>query len=138
MSIEPVDGVTALIYSPGPAGLLQWSSRFGGGETATITPSGADLDVFAFEESPNAAKIVYLNMALRGDTGFVVLTVGWRVKVQVVSDDGAIGGCEFFVRSGSKDDHTEMIRASTQGTMYGPVVEDVTPRGGGRGSLGQH
>ena len=120
-SIQPMSNEDAIRKTPMlnyPAGLLQWSAKYGGSETATFATE-CELDILAFENEDDAATVVYLNEAFRKNKLLLDAATAWLVAVEVFGEDGERGSCWFRVRRGKG---TVFAQASRNGTLY-PTID---------------
>lgn len=136
MRIEPQDPNVLQWYESRDAlqpGLLQWSPRYGGHETVTITPNGVDLLILVFENTDDSGRITYLEGTQRAQADSIHLVGKWRVTVEVAAADGSTAECTFGLSRGQRDPLSSLkIAASSQGTLYPPAVQILTePRSRG-------
>ena len=125
VSIQPMSNEDAIRKTPlldYPAGLLRWSAKYGGSETATFATE-CDLDILAFENEDDAAAVVYLNEDFRKNKLLLDDAIAWLVEVEVFGEDGERGGCRFRVRRGKE---TVFAQMSRNGTLYQPLIDEVT------------
>jgi hypothetical protein len=119
----PSTNERAILSTPSlqfPPGWLQWSSRYGGGETVNFATE-CDLDVLAFENDDDCGGFIYANSDLR-DKHQLLLSAAksWEVTVEVSADGGERLTKPFRIRRG----HTEVFaQSSPKGTLYKPEVD---------------
>ena len=106
-------------------GFLQWSSRYGGGETTTIADE-ADLDVLAFDGIEGLGIVVYASDMIRSlkeakvylpDPANGDLRV--LITIEVYPEDQPATRCTFRLCKGGEG-RTESARHPMYGTLYAP------------------
>lgn len=124
VSILPTSGQPGIAAIPSPnypSGLLQWSARYGGGETASFA-SECELDVLAFENEDDAATVTYLNDAFRRNKLLLDAADAWEIRVEVFAEGGGSCLCNFRIRRGKE---RVFAPSSPRGTLYEPILEVI-------------
>ena len=124
VSIAPTSDVAAISTMPSlqyPPGLLEWSSRYGGGEVATFA-SECELDVLAFENNDDAGTIVYLTESFRKNALLLDAAEAWKISIEVFAESGGRCNCQFRIRRGKS---TVFAASSPRGTLYQPIIDDI-------------
>lgn len=125
VSVQPMSNEDAIRKMPSlnwPPGLLQWSAKYGGGETATFATE-CELDILAFENEDDAASIVYLNDDFRKNKLLLEASEAWLIAVEVFGEGEERGSCWFRIRRGKE---TVFAQSSRRGTLYEPIIDKVT------------